>query len=144
MTEDAIKGIQEYWAENKLCFNSLPIEDAQDLLKVIILQSVDGNWGDGFVNLARLELLTKAFPRDGLLTEIYRQLLEKCNANMLSISENNYSDIMERCFRDEPLTYKHRGEGYQTWYDVNEDPILKKLIAKHLLLEGAIKGVVYR
>ena len=144
MTEDPVEGIKLYWAENKLCFSNFSKEEARTLLKVMILKNTALMWGDGFVHLARIELLVKAFPEDGLLKEIYQQLLERCNTWMTEIlNEENFGNTMEHCFSDQPTTYDHHGNGTRTWYDVNNDDMMRKLINKHPKLEGAIKGVVY-
>ena len=141
---DPVDNIKEYWAESKMALTDMTKEDAEDLLKIMILQSVDGNWGDGFVNLTRLELLAKVFPEDGLIQEVYRQLYEKCNTFMTTIDDKNYSAYPEMIFRDQPTTYKHHGDGVYTWYDVNDDHILKKLMIKYHMIAGAIQNVVYR
>lgn len=139
-----IEILQKSWAESKMALSDLSEDDAKKLLKVMILQNIDGSWGDGFVNLIRLELLTKAFPEDHELKEIYRQLYEKCSEWMTKqINESNASYTFEHCFRDEPQTYMHRGDGVHTFYDVNDDKYLKELLRKYSNLENGIKRVVY-
>ncbi len=142
MTEDPIEGIKLYWAENKLCFSDFNQTEAMDLLKIIILKEVDLRWEVGFVNLAKVELLAKAFPDDTLMLEIYEQLLKKCNYIVTNLTEENYKDVMERCFSGEPVTYWREGE-FEVRYNVNNNKYLKKIIADHPEAEGAINGVIY-
>ena len=142
MTEDPVEGIKLYWAENKLCFSDFNQTEAMDLLKIMILKDISLRPEAGFVHLARVELLVKAFPNDGLLSDIYQHLLRKCNDNVINLNKDNYKSIMERCFQDEPTTYTS-SDSYMVRYDVNDNKYLKKIIADHPELEGAIKGVVY-
>ena len=140
---NTVEDIKEYWAENKLCFSDFNKTEAMDLLKIMILKEIDLRWEAGFVHLAKVELLTKAFPDDILLFEIYNQLLRKCNDIVINLGESNYRDVMERCFSGEPMTYLNE-DGLMTRYNVNDNKYLKKIIADHPEAEGAINGVIYR
>jgi len=137
------EAILEYYAEHKLAFSSFSKKDARDLLKVMILQDIDANWESGFVHLSKLELLTKAFPEDGLLIEIYRQLNRRCAEYIAEIDKFGFSSPAEHCFRDQPCTYNENGGSPTYHYDVHKDPILEKLINKHPTLSKTIKAVVY-
>ena len=108
----------------------------------MILKDISLRPEAGFVHLAKVELLVKAFPNDGLLSEIYQQLLKKCNDIVINVSIDNYRNIMQRCFSDEPTTYMDESSA-RLKYDVNNNKYLKEIIADHPELEGAINGVIY-
>ncbi len=143
MTEDPVEGIKLYWVENKLCFSNFNMNEAMDLIKIMILKDIDLRWEAGFVHLAKVELLTKAFPNDTLLADIYKQLLKKCNDIVINLTKENYKDVMERCFSGEPVTYWDEYGGNRIRYDVNNNKYLKKIIAEHPEAAGAINGVIY-
>ena len=145
MTEDPIEGIKLYWAENKLCFSDFNLHQALQEMsnpEIMILKDISLRPEAGFVHLAKVELLVKAFPNDGLLSEIYQQLLKKCNDIVINVSIDNYRNIMQRCFSDEPTTYMDESSA-RLKYDVNNNKYLKEIIADHPELEGAINGVIY-
>lgn len=134
--------VKQDWANSKLCFSDLSKEDAQDLLKSVVLHSINTNPQLGFSNLTRLELLIRAFPQDGLLLEIHRQLHKRCNDMMVSLNDGrdvSSYEIMEHCFRGQPETFDNHGEGYKHWFKLDSDPIMKKLIIKYPSLKWQIR-----
>ncbi len=109
------------------------MEDAFTLRKAIELKRVSAKWEEGFLHLARLQLLALEFDYDILLKKIYQHMLFR-SANFIKdwsrrIEEPDMEDL-RMLFQNEPVLYHEGNENY-VLYNVNKCKYEQKLKIKY-------------
>ncbi len=109
------------------------MEDAFTLRKAIELHRVSVRWEEGFLHLARLQLLALEFDYDPLLKKIYQHLLKKSNDLIIHLRNKGIEpdiDYIEMLFSNEPILYQDGNENY-ILYDYKKCKYKQRLKIKY-------------